>query len=147
MKKILNYIFYIFKFLLLICAFGLSLFIIIRMNVRLEKNILSDLPVFIPFLLLLVVFIINIIFNQKSVTSNLFYNITCCLVLATVILVSLRAILDENMVLNQKYGYGIDFNFFDNFIAYIKIMFYGLVIGNIFFMFREKDNKKELTSE
>ena len=147
MKKMINGMFYILKFLLLICAFGLSLFIIIRMNVRLEKNILSEWPVFLPFLLLLVVFLINIIFNQKNVTSNLFYNITCCLVLATVILVSLRAVFDENMVLNQKYGYGIDFNFFDNFIAYIKIMFYGLVIGNIFFMFKEKDSKKELASK
>ena len=46
------------------------------------------------------------------------------------------------MVLNGKYGYGIDFNFFDNFLAYINIMLYGLSVANIFFMFREKDVKE-----
>ena len=45
-------------------------------------------------------------------------------------------------MLNEKYGYGVDFNFFDNFIPYIKIMLYGLSIADILFMFREKDNDK-----
>ena len=51
--------------------------------------------------------------------------------------------MDTNMVLNGKYGYGIDFNFFDNFLAYIDIMVYGLIISNILFMFKEKDNIKD----
>ena len=56
--------------------------------------------------------------------------------------VALRSLLDTNMVLNEKYGYGVDFNFFDNFIPYIKIMLYGLSIADVLFMFREKDNDK-----
>ena len=142
MKKIFNYMFYGLKFLFLIGAFGLTLFIMIRMNVRLEKSMVSILPVFIPFVLLLVVFIINMIFKQKGVTDNLFYNITCCLVFATIIFVCYRAMFDTNMVLNEKYGYGVDFNFFDNFVAYINIMLYGLFIANIFFMFKERENEK-----
>ena len=109
------------------------------MNVRLEKNIMSVLPEFIPFILLLIVFIINMAFKQVGVTKNLFYNLTCCLAFTTIICVALRAVFDTNMVLNEKYGYGIDFNFFDNFIAYIKIMLYGLLIADILLMFREKD--------
>ncbi len=142
MKKIFNYMFYGLKFLFLIGAFGLTLFIMIRMNVRLEKSMVSILPVFIPFVLLLVVFIINMIFKQKGVSDNLFYNITCCLVFATIIFVCYRAMFDTNMVLNEKYGYGVDFNFFDNFVAYINIMLYGLFIANIFFMFKERENEK-----
>ena len=143
MKKIFNGLFYVLKFLLLIAAFALSLFIFIRMNMRLNKDIVSVLPQFIPFFLLLVLFIINMIFKQESVTKCLFYNLTCCLVLTTIVLVSLRSIMDTNMVLNEKYGYGIDFNFFDNFLAYIKIMLYGLSIANVLFMFREKDNDEK----
>lgn len=150
MKKIFNILFYSLKFILLIAAFGLTLFVLIRMDVRLEKSIMSSFSSFIPFIILFVLFIINMFFKQISVTKNLFYNLTCCLVLSTIVLVSLRAILDTNMVLNAKYGYGIDFNFFDNFLAYINIMLYGLSIGDILFMFREKDNvvdKKTIKSK
>ena len=48
------------------------------------------------------------------------------------------------MVLNEKYGYGVDFNFFDNFIAYMNIMLYGLSIANIFFMFKEREKSKKI---
>lgn len=147
MKKIFNGLFYGLKFLLLIAALGLTLFVLIRMNVRLEKNMMSILPELIPFVLLLILFIVNMIFKQKGVTKCLFYNLTCCLVLTTIVLVSLRAIMDTNMVLNGKYGYGIDFNFFDNFLAYIDIMVYGLSIANILFMFREKDKNVEKSKE
>lgn len=142
MKKIFNALFYIIKLPLLIAAFGLTLFVLIRMNIRLNKDISSIIFEFIPFILLLILFIVNILFKQDGIRKNLFYNLTCCLVLSTIVFVSLRSILDTNMVLNAKYGYGIDFNFFDNFIPYIKIMLYGLSIADILFMFREKDKDK-----
>ncbi len=144
MKKIFNILFYGLKFLLFIAAFGLTLFIFVRMNMRLEKSIVSVLPELIPFVVLLVIFVINMLFKQTGITKNLFYNLTCCLVLGTIIFVCYRAIFDTNMVLNGKYGYGVDFNFFDNFVAYIKIMLYGLAIADILFMFKEKEkNNKE----
>lgn len=144
MKKIFNYMFYGLKFLFLIGAFGLSLFIMIRMNIRLEKSMADILPVLIPFGLLLIIFIINMVFKQKGVINNIFYNLTCCLVFATILFVCYRAMFDTNMVLNKKYGYGVDFNFFDNFIAYINIMLYGLFIADIFFMFKEREKSKEI---
>ena len=144
MKQIFNYMFYLLKFLLLIGAFGTTLFVMMRMNMRLDRNIVDSLHIFIPFIVLLVVFIINIIFKQNGVTNNLFYNLTCCLVFATVLFVGYRAIFDTNMVLNEKYGYGIDFNFFDNFIAYMNIMLYGLSIADIFFMFKEREKSKKI---
>ena len=143
MKRIFNGLFSGLKFLLLIAAFTLSLFIFLRMNMRLDKSFVSVLPQFIPFVILLILFIVNMLFKQEGVTKCLFYNLTCSLVLTTIVLVSLRAIMDTNMVLNGKYGYGIDFNFFDNFLAYIDIMVYGLIISNILFMFKEKDNIKD----
>ena len=136
MKKIFNWLFYGLKFLLLIATLGLTLFVFIRMNVRLEKNMMSVLPELIPFVLLLILFIVNMIFKQKGIKENIFYNLTCCLVLATIVCVALRAVFDTNMVLNEKYGYGVDFNFFDNFVSYINIMLYGLSIANVLFMFK-----------
>ena len=142
MKKIFNGLFYGLKFLLFVVAFGLTLFILIRMNMRLNKDFTSIISEFIPFVILLILFIVNLLFKQKNISKNLFYNLTCCLVLSTIIVVALISLLDTNMVLNEKYGYGVDFNFFDNFIPYIKIMLYGLSIADILFMFREKDNDK-----
>lgn len=143
MQKILNMFLYILKFLLLLGAFGITLFVILKMNQRLNKDILSSYAVFLPFLILLIFFILNIMLNQKHVTNNLFYNITCNLVFLVIIVVGLRALFDTNMVLGERYGYGIDFNYFDNFISYLKLMLYGLCIADILFMFHIKEDKKK----
>ncbi len=143
MQKVLNMFLYILKFLLLLGSFGITLFVILKMNQRLDKDILSSYAVFLPFILLLLLFIINIVFSQKSVTNNLFYNITCDLVFLVIIVAGLRALFDTNMVLSERYGYGIDFNYFDNFISYLKLMLYGLCIANILFMFHMKENDRK----
>ncbi len=143
MKKILNGLFYFLKFFLFVAAFSLSLFIIVQMYRRLGKNIVDSIPVFFPYFFILVLFVINILMKQKSVTGNIFYNITCDLVFFTIIVVGLRALLDSNMVLRQQLGREINFNFFDYFLPFMKILLYGLCISNIFFMFTGKSTKKK----
>ena len=59
MKKIFNGLFYGLKFLLLVAAFGLTLFILIRMNMRLNKDITSIISEFVPFAILLILFFVN----------------------------------------------------------------------------------------
>ena len=141
MSKILNIIFYILKFILYLVSLGLTFFIILSMYNRVGKTFIDLIPIFLPFLLLILICIINIIFSQKSVINNIFYNLTSCLALATICFVSYRAIFDKGMVLNKIMGYNIDFTYFSDFIPFMKIMIYGLVIGNIFFMYKEKKNK------
>lgn len=145
MKKILNIMFDILKYVLLLGAFAITLFIIVRMNARLNKSFSSVISEFIPFLLIFILYVINIIFKQDSVNDNIFYNLTSCIVFATIIVVGYRAFADKNMVLNEKYGYGVDFNYFNTFIAYMKIMLYGLSVSNVLFMIhpKEKTSKKE----
>ena len=143
MKKILNGLFYFLKFLLFFMAFSLTLFIMIRMYQRLNKNILDSYRVFVPFFAILIFFIINIFARQKSVTKNIFYNITCCLVFGTIVVVALRAMFDGNMVLREQLGSNINFNFFDYFIPFMKIMLYGLSVSDFFLMFTGKENNKK----
>lgn len=143
MKKIINMLFYLLKYILLLGSFGLTLLIIVQMNQRLGKSFTLTLHIFIPYIILFILSILNVILHQDRVNKNIFYNITSCLVFATAIWVGYRAMFDKNMVLNEKYGYGIDFNYYNNFIAYLKIMITGLCIGNIFFMFKEKKQKGE----
>ena len=81
-------------------------------------------------------------FGLYIVINNIFYNLTACIIFTTIIVVGYRAFADKNMVLNEKYGYGIDFNYFNTFISYMKIMLYGLSVSNILFMI--KPAKEEL---
>lgn len=143
MKQILNAIFYFLKFLFFVAAFALTLFIMVQMYQRLGKNIMESVKVFLPYLLIIVLFIINLFARQISVTRNLFYNITCTLVFTTIIVVGLRAMLDPNMVLREQLGRNINFNFFDYFIPFMKIMLYGLCVSNLFLMFTGKKQKKK----
>lgn len=142
MKKILNIIFAVLKYILLLGAFAITLFIMVRMNVRLEKSFITIMPEFIPFLIIFLLFIINLVFKQEGVNNNIFYNLTSCIIFTTIIVVGYRAFADKNMVLNEKYGYGIDFNYFNTFISYMKIMLYGLSVSNLLFMI--KPVKEEL---
>lgn len=141
MKKILNGIFMFLKFILLILGFGLSFFIVLSMYKRVDKNLVESIPIFTPYIIILLIFFINIIFGQKSVNRNLFYNLTCCLVFSCIVIVCLRAILDKNMLLNSIMGYNINFSYFNDFISFMKIMLYGLSLANIFFMIHEKEEK------
>ena len=139
MKKLLNSMFLVLKFILLIFAFAVTLYIILSMYNRVNKDILEALPIFIPYILLLLLFFINITVKQRTVNDNIFYNFTCCLVFSCICIVGLRSIFDTNMLLNKIMGYGINFSYFSDFIPFMKIMIYGLVISNVFFMVHEEE--------
>ena len=143
MKKILNILFYCLQLGLFISAFALTLFVMVQMNRRLEKSFFTTIDIFIPFVILFLLLIINIIFNQKTVKGHLFYNLTSSLVYATISVVALRAMLDERLIIGTMNDYHIDFNFFSNFTPFLKIMLYGLCIANVLFMFHLKVPKEK----
>lgn len=140
MKKILNKMFLVLKFLLLIGAFSITLYIILSMYHRVNKDIVEAVPIFIPYVLVLLLFFINVSTNQNNVNNNLFYNLTCCIVFSCIILIGLRAIFDKKMLLNEIMGYGINFSYFSDFITFMKIMLYGLSMSNVCFMIHERES-------
>ncbi len=143
MKKILNVMFLSLKFILLLITFGLTLYIVLSMYQRINKNMIESISIFLPYLLILVIFLVNIFLKQKWITNNLFYNLVCCLVFATSIVICIRSIYDKNMLLNGIMGYGVNFNYFSDYLAFMKIMMYGLIIGNLFFMAHEREIIKD----
>ncbi|MGN0973354.1 MAG: hypothetical protein ACI4OT_01280 [Bacilli bacterium] len=144
MTSIVNKIFSILKYILLIISFVLTLYIVIYMYHRLNKSLIQSYKIFIPFIIIFVLFCINFLFNKKKVQKNLFYNITCCLVFCLIIFVDYRTIFDTYMLANSKLGYNINFNYFNDFLIPLKIMLYGLSITNILLMINFK-SKKNLT--
>lgn len=144
MTSIINKIFGILKYILLIIAFVLTLYIIIYMYHRLNKSLIQSYKIFIPFIMIFILFCTNFLFNKKKVQKNLFYNITCCLVFSLIIFVDYRTIFDTYMLANTKLGYNINFNYFNDFLIPLKIMLYGLSIINVLLMINFK-SKKNLT--
>lgn len=148
MEHLLNRLFYYLKFVLFITAFVGTLYVIYYMYLRLGKGILSMFPVFLPYLVLFILFLVNIFLHQKQVTHQMFYNITCSFVLGVITYVAGRAIFDTSMINRGLSTYHISFDYFANFVYAMKLMLYGLSIANLGFMFLRdpKDIKRPVLS-
>ena len=134
MIKIINFFLSFLKFILLIIGFGVSFFIVLSMYNRVGRCIVSSFTFFLPFIILIILYTINYIFHQNVVTQNIFYNISSVLVFVVINFVCYRAIFDKQMILNEIMGYGINFSYFEDFMPFMQILIYGLIISNISFL-------------
>ncbi len=140
MNRFFKILLNVFKVFFLLIAFTLSIYIIIGMAYRLGNDLFSSILYFVPFVILLLIYVLNFIFKQDKINGNLFYNLTSLLVYFVIIFVCLRAIFDKGMLLNEVMGYGINFNYFSDFIVFMEVMLYGLIISNLLFMLNKKGN-------
>ena len=152
MLKMLNKFIYILKNIMLPILLVATIYIIMFMFKRLEKevfgaNLMEFLSVIAPFIILLVLIVINSFLKQKNVSDNFFYNITSFLVMITIAIFCYRALFDQNMYLWHKYGYNINFNYFADQVAPTKVMLYGLSIANILLIIEGYLNKEEKNKE
>lgn len=145
MTKILNGFFGILKYVLLIVSFMFTFYIIMSMYERLEKSIVEALPIFIPYLILFLLISFNMIFRQKQVTGNFFFNFTACLVFGVFIFVGYRTLMDEALVTRYQTDYLIAFQYFSDMVAPLQSMLYLLIASDIFLIFTK--NKEEKTKE
>ena len=148
MIKIFNGLLNVLKMIMLLVCFVLTFYIIIRMYQRLEKDLVKSIFNFIPFFLLFILFCVNFIFKQKQVTQNTFYNVTCIIVFAMLGFAIYRTFYDKNMLVLTRLGYDINFNYFADIIAPMKVLLYGLSASNILLMISGMEfNKKKLNDD
>lgn len=154
MTKIINKLLYILKNILFPITFIATIYIVIFMFKRLEKDIfgaslIEFIQIVLPFILLLILNLITIFLNTKEVKNNIFYNITSFLVMLVISVFCYRALMDKNMFLWYKYGYNINFNYFADQVAPIKVMLYGLSLSSILLMIKGKleESKQENSKE
>ena len=133
-KTISKLLFYL-KIFLLLTAFSLVLYISFMKMDFMSSNVLAILPFFIPFLLLLILSVIGFVFNKGN--SNLLYNLSCVLSFLAIIIISLRALIDKNII---QYGTSINYNFFTSQEVRIKLLLYLMIIVNIFLVFKKNKN-------
>ena len=139
MINLFNKFFFHIKNVILAVDLLATMYIVIFMFKRLDKvvfgpNFLEFLRILLPFIILIIIWLLNLLLNHEKIQNNIFYNITSMLVVCTIFIFCYRAIFDENMLFWHKYGYKINFNYFSDQIAPIKVMLYGLSIANILFI-------------
>ena len=135
MNKIINKTLFYIKIMLIVIAFSITLYILLM---RMDINGLSTwsiFPLFIPLLLVLIVFVFSFFLNITK--DNIFFNLVCVLVLLAIIIIDCRTIFDHNIIS----AYKINLNYFDLQISNIKIMLYLTFISNILLMIYEKNEK------
>ena len=128
-----------------------TIYIVVYMFQRLKKdlfgaNFMEFVSVILPFFILLVLVLVNSFFKQDGVRNSFFYNFTSFLVMLTITYFCYRALFDQNMYFWHKYGYNINFNYFSDQIAPIKVMLYVLSFANIVLViegYLNKDNNKD----
>ena len=148
MIKVFNKIFNLLKIILLFLAFALTTYILIFMYQRLEKNPLGEyfgefFGVLLPFIILLLLFTINLSCRQKHVNNSIFFNLASVISLMAVLYFGYRAMFDQNMVYWGKEGYGINFSYFADQITQIKTMLYIIGVADILLIVEGKLNKKK----
>ena len=107
------------------------MYLLFNMYQKLDKNIdLNFLLIMIPFIILLILFFVNLTFKMQDVLDNMFYNSGCTLSLLSIVYLIYRTMCDKNMLYYYKDG-NLNFTYFDEQINYIKIVLYLMIIINI----------------
>ncbi len=135
MDKVINKILFYIKIIFLLIAFTITLYILFMKMDTYELSILSILPMFIPLLLLLIVFIFSLFLNVGK--DNTFFNIVGVLVLLAIIIIDYRTLFDNNIISKTK----LNFIFFDTLVIKMKIMLYLTFISNILLIIYEQKKK------
>ena len=98
-------------------------------------SVVSIFPLFIPLLLVLIVFVFSLISNIGN--NHIFFNIVSILVLMAIIVIDYRTIFDSNIISKTA----INLYFFDLMATKIKIMLYLTFIINVLLMIYEEKPK------
>ena len=130
MEKILSKLFNFFKYILLVVSFGLVFYELMVTLGRLEKPVTDGIEFFVPFAILLVLFLVNLFVKSKYISNNLLFNFVCCMVFIAIIIICLRAKFDTGMILYYKYNIKFNPAYFSDNLSLIKTMLYMLCAVN-----------------
>lgn len=144
MTKGINIVISIFKVFLLLISFAFMFYVVLSIYDRLDKSLFEAIDIFLPYLVIFILFILNYVLKQKMVIDNMFYNLTSCLVFIVLIFISYRSMFDNYMLISYRNDSNINFQFFSDTISVVKSLLYLLIGSNILLMFSkdEKDNSK-----
>ena len=138
MIQLINRVLFYGKTILLLISFSLVMYISFSWCDYYNYSLINILSIFIPFLMVLIIFVVSYFFNNTN--NDLIFNLGCFLSLLGIIIISLRTILDTNMILWVKGN--MNFYFFESQLKQIKILCYLIFIGNLLIIYKERKEKK-----
>ena len=137
MKKIINRILFVSKMFLFLFSFLMCFYLFLLMNNYDKFSVLSIILGFLPFFLVLLVFVFSWAF--KKGVDNTIFNIVNLLAFIVILFVLIRTFFDKNMVyiVNKK----INYYYFHHELPMIKTLLYLILLGNVL-MLKRGDLKK-----
>lgn len=141
MLKFINKVFFYLKIIFLLIAFSFALYIAFMKMDFTSSNMLTILPVFIPFFILLILFVFDLFLDWKD--YNLYCNAVSTLSFITITIITLRTVFDKNIVASSSL---INFGFYDMQEGIIKALLYLMIIGNIGLLIYQKRKKVKIHS-
>ncbi len=143
MVKILSRLCFHLKNIIIFATLFATIYIIMFMFKRIEKdifgaNLMEFISIVLPFIVFLIISLINIFFKHDSIKDNTFFNITSLIASITIAIFCYRALMDQNMLFWHKYGYNMNFNYFADQLAAVKVMLYGLSIADVILVISSK---------
>lgn len=138
MKRSLNILFNILKFILLIVVMISFVYIMFFMYKRLNKDFAGIFISVLPYILLLILFVVRATFTNLKNNQSLLYNFVCCFTLGMIGFSCYRAIFDSMMLIRDGFSSHINFNYFSSHVKVFDILIYGLFISDILLIFLNK---------
>lgn len=126
MTKFINNVLLVMRYILFILSFSVTIY---GMNSYFSYEIFV---IIIPYILLLIAFVVDLCFKRRKILNNCFYNLTACLVFGLNIFIIFKS-LYGNMMLNST-----NYNYFNVYYSFFIIMLYGLFWANILFLISSK---------
>ncbi len=147
MSELLCRIFGFLKYVLLVGAFILVFMGILKTYGRLEKPLTDAIPVFIPFALLFISFCVGLLSRNQKVKNDLLFNFCSFFSLAVIIIFSLRAMFDKNMILFERYEINFNPAYFSDNLSFALAMLYLLFVANVILLICGFIDKKKKIEE
>lgn len=144
MKILLSKLFNIIKFILMFISFALILIGVLFTYKRLEKSLLESINIFLPFILIIILTVINMFNKKAKVNENILFNFTSILVFLSIIIIGLRSKFDTNMLLYHKYQINYNPSYLADNLSSIKVLLYCLAGSNIFLLIQPLFSEKEI---
>ncbi len=148
MIKIFNYLLNFIKIVLILVSFTLVSYISLFMYKDLNKDILHNYLlefslILLPFIILIFIYIYTLISKNKTVNENMYFSLVNFICLSAILVICLRTIFDKNIVEYYLHDVSISYNYFTDYLSFIKVMIYSLIISHLLLIIKSKSIKKK----
>ena len=149
--RMFNKIIYVLRIILFLVCTIATIYIVMMTYLKNGKNYsnyaMELVTTFLPFVLILILLVFNIVTKQEFKTENTVYNVSAFMGTIAMLVVCYRSLFDSSITLFNTYEYSVNFDYFAIQLNYIECVLYLIFACNIFLIIYERTHKKKLIIE